>query len=189
MKILDNLQALVTIGYLIMVLLGITFTSAKFSQFGIDIISYSDALDFLIAPFKDLQIMLFAAVPIFLIYCFMRFDGVLMNNFPRFYSMMYLGMHTKKWFRKAWILQWVLMIVLYTIVSSNIYGDKVKRNFDLEAKSISIEFMNNKIQKGKLIGSNPNFLFIQDSLSKTLVIPINSSVRSIQVFDRNEGAE
>ena len=185
MKILENLQALVTIGYLIMVLLGITFTGAKYSHFGINIFAYSDALDFLIAPFKDIRIFFYTIIPLIFTYIFFKFDTVIKTKFPRFYSLMYFGLDTKNWFRKAWVIQWIIIIFVYVVISSSIYGSKFKNDFDAAAKNVIIEFQSQNHISGKLIGSNPNFIFLQDSIDRTLIIPVNSTVRFIKVQNKN----
>ena len=166
-----------------MILIGITFTGAKYSEFGINIFSYSEALDFLIAPFKDIQIVLYSLAPILLTVVLSQLDKIVKSNFPKYYSMIYLKMDKKSWFKKAWIFQWILFLVVYTYGSSMIYAGKFKDNFNAKAPKAVIEFEDNQIVSGKMIGSNPNFIFIQDTSKTNLVIPINSMVKSIRILN------
>ena len=189
MKILDNLQAIVTVGYIILVLIGIVFSGTKYFQFGVNIFSYSDALDFLIAPFKDLEIIIYTVVPLLFLYIVIRFDEIIKAKFPKFYSLLYMGQNKKSWFRNYLIFQWVVFLAFYIGGASLLYAKNFKHNFHLNPKHVVIEFQDKQLVTGNLIGTNPNFIFVQDSNDKTLVIPINSSVRSIQYANQDNSVD
>jgi len=181
MKILENLQAILSTGYLSMILLGITFTGTRYSQFRINIFSYSEALDFLIAPFKDIQIVIYSLVPILITYIFLQFDKALKTKYPKVYSIIYLGTDKKSWFKKAWIFQWTIFLVIYTLLASSIYAGNFKKNFANTAQNVVIEFEGKQFVNGRMIGSNPNFIFIQDTSNANLIIPINSTVKLVKI--------
>ncbi len=61
-KLKFDFQGYTTIGYLTIVVIGMMFDYQYYQNFGINIFEYSDILDFLLAPAKNLEVILFALV-------------------------------------------------------------------------------------------------------------------------------
>ena len=62
--IIKEIQTVITASYIIAVGIGMLFNYQKYSEFEINIFNYSDVFDFLIAPFSDFYILLFASASI-----------------------------------------------------------------------------------------------------------------------------
>jgi len=75
-KLKFDFQGYTTIGYLSIVVMGMMFEYQYYLNFGINIFEYSDILDFLLAPAKNLEVILFAFASSLFVFLLFKFDGL-----------------------------------------------------------------------------------------------------------------
>lgn len=73
--IIKEIQTIITVSYIIAVAVGMLFNFQKYAEFDINIFDYGDVFDFLIAPFSDVYIILFATVSILIVYLLLIMDS------------------------------------------------------------------------------------------------------------------
>lgn len=156
--IIKELQTLLSIAYVSLVGIGMLFNYHKYEEFGINIFDYSDVFDFLIAPFSDGYIVLFAGVSLSFIALIIGLDSWWKKKRPKSYSRANFGLDKRPWFQLYRIIIFSLSIVLYLIVSADFYGRYTKRKVK-EKSNIAIRFTDSEWKYGKLIGKTKDVLF------------------------------
>ncbi len=78
--------------------IGMLFNYQKYSEFDINIFDYSDVFDFLIAPFADFNILLFALSSSIVVFLLLRIDVFWKKKFPKSYSIVSFRLDRKNWF-------------------------------------------------------------------------------------------
>ena len=86
-----------SITYVVLVAIGIIFNGAYYLCFRINVISYSDISDFLMAPFRDMFILIFTIATVFSIYYLNVFDEWLERKYPKLHDSMYMGFDKDKY--------------------------------------------------------------------------------------------
>ncbi|MBK8248029.1 MAG: hypothetical protein IPK85_11600 [Gemmatimonadetes bacterium] len=69
----DHLGTILTAGYLLLVAIGMFHSLLGYRHFGINILDYAEASDFLLAPFHDPMVMLVTVLPAFLAWRYLVF--------------------------------------------------------------------------------------------------------------------
>ena len=95
--LLKDFQTIITLFYLLAVGIGMLFNYQKFSAFGINIFEYADVFDFLIAPFSDYKIIVFAVFSLIVPYLLYLFDAYYKKNHSESYEKMNFGYDKKVW--------------------------------------------------------------------------------------------
>jgi len=175
--IIKEVQSVIAIGYMVMVGIGMLFNYQKYDQFKINIFDYADVFDFLVAPFADYRIFVFAFVSITLPYALFKLDGIIRNNFPAFYSVSNFGLDKLHWFKHFRIILFTLIFVAYLFLSAFTYGKYVKLKI-LKQDEVSIKYVDNKIQTGIFIGKTKDVVFLLNK-KNVMVIPLNSTVKEM----------
>ena len=178
--LIKELQTVTTIFYILTVGIGMLFNYKKFAEFGINIFEYADVFDFLIAPFSDYKIIVFAVLSMVVPYLLYFVDKYYKENRPEAYEKMNAGLGQKIWYQKMMKFSYYFLIIFYVFVSAKIYG-KVSKNQIVKQSPIEIRFSDNEIKKGIMIGKTKDvvFLLIGD---KVEAIPITSLVKEIQIM-------
>ena len=96
--VLKEIQTIITISYIVTVGIGMLFNYQKFSEFEINIFYYADVFDFLIAPFSDFHILLFATLSILVVLILAQLGTIWKNKRPKSYSKINFGLDKKPWF-------------------------------------------------------------------------------------------
>ena len=177
--VIKEIQTLVTIFYLITVGIGMLFNYQKYAEFDINIFYYADVFDFLIAPFSDGYILLFASASIIIVYILIKSDILMKNRWPKIYSVMSLGQAKKSWFKNVIIITYVISAILYLYLSADIYGSYSKGKI-LDRSDISIRLEDNEVRSGKLIGKTKEVVFLLND-ENVYAIPITSLVKEIKI--------
>ena len=176
--ILDS-QAYITLGYLTIVIIGMMFDYNYYSHFGINIFEYADVLDFLLAPVKNVQLMLFAFGTVVFVWIFYKFDEIWQRKFPVSHKRFNFGM-TVDFSNKYRPYMLFATLILYFFVSAKIYGQRMFKNFNKEGESMEVIFESDqRVIEGKLIGKNTDYIFLEAKDKAIKAIPVSSDVQEI----------
>jgi len=177
--ILRELQTVITISYIIIVGIGMLFTFQKYSEFGINIFDYADVFDFLIAPFSDINILLFSTITIILVFILFKLDSFWGRKYPKFYSKINFGWNKKNWFNLYRYSSFTLLFIFYLSISSDLYGEICAKQTK-EQLPITLKYSDNETIKGVLIGKTKDIVFLLQN-EKVIAIPITSSVKEFEI--------
>lgn len=176
--ILDS-QAYITLGYLTVVIVGMMFDFNYYNRFSINIFEYADVLDFLLAPVKNIQLMLFAFATLTVVLLFFQFDKYWQKKRPVSYKKFNLGM-TPEFSQKYRPFMFTFTLICYFYLASGYYGERMYDIFQKEADRIEVVFESDQRQiRGKLIGKNTDYIFIEDKAKVIKAIPVSSDVQEI----------
>ncbi len=177
--ILKEIQTVITASYIIAVGIGMLFNYQKYSEFEINIFNYSDVFDFLIAPFSDFYILLFATASILFVSILFKLDSLWKNKWPKSYSKANFRLDKKSWYKTYRLILIVISFVLYLYMSADYYGRYTKGKIIIQ-NDISITLADNEIKTGKLIGKTKDVIFLINS-ENVYAIPISSIVKEITI--------
>lgn len=176
--ILDS-QAYITLGYLTVVIIGMMFDFDYYNRFGINIFEYADVLDFLLAPVKNVQLMLFAIATFAIVYTFFLLDNLWQRKWPNTYKRFNFGA-TEGFSKKYRPYLFSLTLILYFYIASGVYGEKMYENYQSGSESIEIVYdSNQRVIQGKLIGKNTDYIFMESPEGTIKAIPVASDVQEI----------
>lgn len=174
-----EIQPILWICYILAVGIGMLFNYKKYSEFGINIFSYADVFDFLLAPFSDLTIILFTLISLILSYIFFKLDGLLKKNYPRLYSIMNFRADRKKWFNIYRYMGFGLLTCFYLYTAANIYGNLTYKKIRKQTP-IEVRFADNETKKGIMIGKTKDIIFLLCA-DRVRAIPIAGLVREYEI--------
>jgi ABC-type Fe3+ transport system permease subunit len=177
--IIKEIQTVLTFAYLVLVGIGMIFTYYKYAQFGINIFDYADIFEFLIAPFSDPKIILFAVLTFIFVVVLLKFDDFLKRKYPKMYSRMNWGRDKKSWFGTYRYISFALLFVIYLFISAAIYSKATAKELR-NGNITTITYTNNDVVKGIIIGKTNNILFILQG-KKIKAIPLNTSVKEFEI--------
>ncbi len=177
--IIKEIQTIISISYIAAVGIGMLFNYQKFIQFGINIFDYADVFDFLISPFSDVKILSFTILSILMALLIAYLDVSWKRKFPEAYSRFNLGWDEKSWFTALRIISTGILIILYLVIASGIYG-KISRKEILNQSLTRIRFSDDEIKSGKMIGKTNDVIFLLSD-EKVEAIPITSLVKEIEI--------
>ncbi len=176
--IIKELQTIISVSYIIAVGIGMMFLYKKYHNFEINIFDYADILDFLIAPFSDLKILVFSLSSIIFGMFIIRIDVYWKKNFPDSYSKMNFGLNKKKWFDTVRYIVYAITLLGYVHYAADIYGTETKEKIETQGKKIEIKFNDAEIKQGVLIGKTTDYIFLKTS-ENIVAIPIEATVKEI----------
>lgn len=180
-------QSLFPFFYLVLVLIGMLFEYAYYQHFHINIFAYSDVLDFLLAPAKDIVIIVFTMISFGLVVLIVWWDNFLAVKTPKIYQYMHMGFHRKSWFNTYRTISFYFVLLLYAYLGAMIYGEARAKAVNFQPK-ITVFFQSNDTQgdyyEATLIGKNKDYLFLLDSLDNVRIVPSNSQVKEIRLDEK-----
>lgn len=180
-----------TVGYLILNVIGVTFSGVYFYYFNINILEYSQISDFVVIAFKDPFYIIFFLLTVFIIFLLYLWDKWILKKFPKFW----LFFKKKRFFIKqnanTLLVSYILVLLLYTIEAAMFYGERkaktIKEGHGVRVK-VHLTTGAEPTLKDSLptfIGTTSNFLFVYDHQKKaTEIIPFNS-IRKLTFQDKN----
>lgn len=175
--LLKQSQAILTIFYILLIAIGMVFKYQKYSHFGINIFQYADILDFLVAPFEDLTIIVFTlvslSIPVFLFWLDIRWK----KYKPVSYSKATLGLDKRSWYNSFRYFVFGISFIFYIIISGQYYGIAAKKSIDNQS-GIRVRYVDNEFEEGKMIGKTKDVLFMLRG-DTVKVIPLNSLVKEL----------
>lgn len=178
--VLDS-QAYITLGYLSIVVIGMMFDYNYYQHFNINIFEYADVLDFLLAPVKNVQLMLFAFGTIVVVWFFFKIDKVWQDKYPDSHKRFNFGM-TPEFSKKYRPIMAFFTLAIYFFAASTVYGSRLYKKYQQESEFIEVIFESDqRVIKGKFIGKNTDYLFIQSSDQAIKAIPVSSDVQEIVI--------
>lgn len=177
--VIKEVQTIISISYVVAVGIGMLFNYQKYILFGINIFDYADVFDFLISPFSDVKILSFTVISILLALLIAYLDVLWKKKFPDAYSRFNLGWDEKSWFTTMRVISTAILIVLYLIIASGIYG-KISREEVLNQPLTRIRFSDDELKTGKMIGKTNDVVFLLSG-DKVKAIPITSLVKEIEI--------
>lgn len=172
-------QAYITLGYLTIVVIGMMFDYKYYSHFAINIFEYADILDFLLAPVKNLELILFAVGSLTLVLIFFQLDKLWQNRWPKTYKRFNFGMSIEalKKYRPYII---VFSALAYLNLASEFYGRRMFERFERSPKEIEVVFESDqRVLKGQLIGKNTDYILMKTDDEVVKAIPVSSDVQEI----------
>jgi hypothetical protein len=186
-KYIRGIQDVFSLGYLLLILLGMLHEFLFFRKFGLNVFDYYDIIDFLLVPLKNAFILLFFVSLILLSLFLIALDEYWERKHPSSYRMVSFGLNTRPWWPLWRQIQFVLIVLLYTWFAAKGYAH-VKHELILqrpENRQITIDFLGEGPEKdmhnATKIGQNKDFLFIlPDSSNRVLAIPLNSNILTIE---------
>lgn len=177
--VIKEIQTIISVSYIAAVGTGMLFNYQKYILFGINIFDYADVFDFLVSPFSDVKILSFTVISILLALLITYLDVSWKRKFPESYSKFNLGWDQKSWFTTMRVVSTGILILLYLIISSGVYG-KISRKEVLSQPPIRIRFSDDEIKSGKMIGKTNDVVFLLSG-DQVEAIPITSLVKEIKI--------
>lgn len=177
--VIKEIQTLITISYIIAVGVGMLFNFQKYAEFEINIFDYGDVFDFLIAPFSDFYILLFAAISVLLVYLLIIFDSFWKRKWSESYSIANFRLDKKSWYNTYRGVLFTFIFILYLFNSADFYGRYTKEKI-INQDNISVKMADNEVITGKLIGKTKEILFLLKR-ENVIAIPITSLVKEIKL--------
>ncbi|WP_299364081.1 hypothetical protein [Winogradskyella sp.] len=177
--IIKEIQAVISISYVVAVGIGMMFSYKKYSEFDIDIFDYGDIFDFLMTPFSEIYVLTFSLLSIFFVFILFKLDSIWKRKWPRSYSFLNFGMDKRSWFGLYRNGMFLISAMLYLYLSATIYGKYAKEKV-LNQKEITVRLVDNEVKTGKLIGKTNNVIFLLKK-EDVYAIPISSLVKEIKI--------
>jgi len=178
-----DLQGYITLSYLGGVAVGMMFDYQYYNHFAIDIFEYSDILDFLLTPVRNLEVIVFVLATLGIVWTLFKLDDIWKKRSPNTYNRFNLV----KWQKTSRPFMYALSVILYLFIAATIYGEEKYKRFLKAPSPVSLTFESgSKTISGSLIGKNKDYLFLQDADSTVKAIPINADVQEI-VIQEKEG--
>jgi len=181
-KLQEEPQSLLPIGYVLLVLMGMVNEAIYYKQFQINIFEYSEIFDFLIAPFKKIEYILFLSFAFGMAIITFAFDRFLQNRFPKLHNTVNFGAANKSWF-SAYRYFGVLTTFLVLLIFYSSKNSQKQRNnlLDQQASDILIEFnaSDQESLQAKKIGGNKNYIFVLDKEAQVHIIPTSGAIKQI----------
>ncbi len=178
--ILDS-QAYITLGYLTVVITGMMFDFNYYDRFSINIFEYADVLDFLLAPVKNVQLMLFAFGTFLIVFLLYQLDRLWERKSPNTYKKFNFGA-SKRFSDRYRPVGFTLSLFLYFLIAADHYGERMYNSYQEDADQIEIIFESDQRQiSGKLIGKNTDYIFLESEDKAVKAIPVSSDVQEIVI--------
>jgi len=176
-----------TLGYVVLISLGILFNSLYYSYFGIDILAYCDLTDHLITPIREPSVLIFFIANLGFFYLISLFDGWLKSTKPVLYQKLMLGINDES---TAYLifkeLSFVITLLVYVYM-----GTKIICQMEIERLEKPGATHVDMIVRGKnesldtsrhiLIGKTGSYLIVKaDTSRKKAIIYPMESIHSIR---------
>ncbi|MEM6723306.1 MAG: hypothetical protein AAF598_04665 [Bacteroidota bacterium] len=174
----DTIQEVFSVSYVVLLLCGMIMDYTDYAIYGVNIFSYSDILDFLLSPFKRIEIVLPVAIVFFFSY-FRNWYAIrkatpeeveVLRNAPRKFSIYFE------------ILMTISLVIGFSI--GNYIGGKhrVINRINEGYTNTKIELVDGTSKDIYLFGKNNEYLFyFSDKENYMKVMPIRNNVKVIQI--------
>mgnify|MGYP005991870409 CR=1 FL=1 len=180
----NQIQGIAPLIYAAMVAIGMLFEYHRYKAFGINIFQYADIFDFLIAPFKDFNI-----IGALLLIVFSLSLGHLLDRFmkrwPKFYHIANFGITKKPWYNNYVKATFAFFFISLLFFASDKLAKNNYQQVVLNKEEVQILYADNEVIKGNLIGKTKEvvFLFIK---GKITIIPSTSFIKKIEFVKEKE---
>jgi len=190
-KSFQEIQGLLSVGYIYLIVMGILNETFYYNQIGINILNYSSILDVLISPISKLtSSILSLSIFIFLIFLSFKVPKLLANK------------KEKNWFKKLFKLDRELNTVDVEIILFRSFlfvlaigligffvGSGIGKGFKMSKKinegkieyNDKLSFSNGEVTEIKILGTNSSYLFyLTKETKKVIITPFEGIVKSIE---------
>ena len=193
-----SIQEILSMGYILLIIVGMFLEYVKYNVFGINIIEHSDFADFMIAPFKNPSLVGIPIIGGFLIlvldyyYKKRKFQKKKIldeeNNLsPKASSIE----ATKSTNYQAYIIWFISMFICFNIgfgisgYFTNHY--KMERNLNSEITNAKIKFIDGTNKEVYLLGKNTsNLFYFENNKIDLIVCPIPGNVKTIKYIPKEQ---
>lgn len=181
--VLREIQGVLAISYVLLIIIGMINETVYFGMFGINIFEYSQVFDFMIAPFKQVEYLIFLAITFGITLLTYYVDIKVSQAFPKFYNWSSFGMGKEKWYGAFRVISVLFVFFGLLFAYASFIGEN-KKQAVYEATIFDTEIVLGETERmiqGNKIGANSNYLFLLDEQRQIQVIPIHSTVLQITV--------
>lgn len=197
MKYLEKIQALLPLGYLYLIILGLLKESLLFYQLGINILKYSSITDILISPISDIiSNPVLIILIICIIFMFFIYQAVLIKNSHKNWSKKILKSYRlnadtdKKELQKAMIpvFGFIVAFSLLALFVGLGIGQGLILNKKLEKQNsktnYNMTFSSGKTSEVYMVDINSSYYFYVEKGSKTIKISPVGNVSTLEIINQ-----
>ncbi|MES1240602.1 MAG: hypothetical protein ABUT39_03190 [Acidobacteriota bacterium] len=179
----EHLGLMLTLSYLLLTLIGLSYEFWFFRYFRITIVEYVETSDFLLAAVREPLVIVLAVLPLFLIRLYLRLERWLGQRIPAF------GRWSNRWnsgpsytpaVRQA---LWTLCALIYAFVFIQLYAERVTDRIKAgQGREVRIELASGAppASRALLLGTTAKFVFLYVPAEKqTQIIPIDNVSRLV----------
>lgn len=177
-RILNQIQGIVPLAYAFMVAIGMLFEYHRYKAFGINIFQYADIFDFLIAPFKDFNII-GALFLITLSMCLGHSLDKFMRKWPKLYHVANFGMSKKSWFDNYVRATFILLIFSLLFYASSSLALRNSNRVKSNNNKVKLLFADNEKMEANLIGKTKEVVFLFSN-NQVTIIPSTAFIKKIE---------
>lgn len=190
-KLLQMIQKLVredtslflTLLYLLLIVIGLLFSSFYYIGFQINIFEFADLSDFLLAPIAQPLVLVFSVISLFLAYQAIRFTEYMDKKFPRYATWWNMGFKvgTPEYLR-YWRLSAVGAFISYLVIAAYFFGVyRSEMIFKSEDRKIVLEPAGNgteaSLRQVYFLGKTASWIFISEGKGKPIeCLPIEGGL-------------
>ncbi|SEQ82477.1 hypothetical protein [Neolewinella agarilytica] len=178
--LLGELQTIIYVFYGLLVGLGMLYNYFRYREFGINIFEYAGVLDFLIAPFSDLRILLMAASVSLFCYLMYRLDVWMSHKFPRFYNLLAFGQAKRKGYKSFRNISLIITLIWCIGVFALAYGKTSERGIR-NSSPITLIYNDGSQDSGRMIGKTSEVYFLLKADDSVEVIPLSGDLRKVKL--------
>jgi hypothetical protein len=179
----EHLGLMLTLSYLILTLVGLSYEFWFFKYFRITIVEYVETSDFLLAAVREPLVIVLAILPLFLIRLYLRFERWLRLRSPRF------ARRQQRWESKPYYTPavrqalWSFVALLYAFLFIQLYAERVTDRIKAgQGREVHIELGSGAPPPSPalLLGTTAKFVFIYVPAEKqTHIIPFDNVSRLV----------
>jgi len=187
----EHLGTGLTVGYLALIVIGIFHTAVLLSRFGINVLDFAEAGDFLLAPLRDPLVIVATLVPIGVVYLYLRGSERWTERARA--ERAAAGLPRRWWhgdperFRRYRLPLWIATILLWVLASGLHYeawaADRLKLG---HGPRVRVELSSGQVEAGTpgrpvmLIGSSGGYLFLfRTGEWRSVIVPVENVVRIV----------
>lgn len=183
-----------TMGYVLLISLGILFNQFYYGYFDIDALAYSELTDFLVTPLRQPLILGFFVANALFFYLLSIIDEWWLRRFPKFYIFLSMGMDPNSHgYRVYKMFSYLFAGILYVVIGVQVIAQReIGKLRKAEALQVDLVLKVEKetlIQKRHvLIGKIGNFLIVKaDTSRKVAIIYPMENVFEIRMVHKKAG--
>jgi hypothetical protein len=179
----EHLGLMLTLSYLILTLVGLSYEFWFFKYFRITIVEYVETSDFLLAAVREPLVIVLAVLPLFLIRLYLRLESWLRQRMPRFERWQHRW-ESKPYYTPA-VRQtlWLLVAVIYAFLFIQLYAERVTDRIKAgQGREVRVELASGAPPPSPalLLGTTAKFVFVYLPAEKqTQIIPIDNVARLV----------
>jgi hypothetical protein len=180
-----------TVGYLVLIIIGMLFNGLYYLLWRINIFDYSDISDFLLAPFRDLFILIFTVASIAIIYFLTWIDEKMQEKYPKIYYLMALGYSEER--RKDWysFKSMAFLSIFYVVIAAFMYASFQFKSLrrQLHSSDVTIHTKENQFAPSDTViylGKTNTYFFVYVRNKKERVIIPAQEVARVSIMKSKE---